>query len=666
MQPEDLLTRLRTFALRSKSPTVALSAIHRSLASERVSLAEIEAAAKELAVRGEFSVSAANNRIQSVTFSSLPLLALAEGYRQLGLDPTLPFPSPASLPVQIPEAQIETVDAAAGLALLLRVGSPGEAGTEAVAADGPPVAEESPPSQAVPASAGPAAFPPAARPAPVLKLIFPENVPALLVPRTLTGPELIATAIGRIGAFLQDPRIVSQADTRLRAALRGSEVVVRQTLEDITARPRKASAGILAPTELSVRFWGHLAKVVSAGISTGEDRDPPDPSLLQSVHIAAMASAHQKAVMERSRERAADRKGLEAQVRKAPFVYTTEMLFSLKDEKGAQLSAKHGRDFISAFVSEMTVSSEEGILPFLVPFGQYLVQRDFVVPVFLNTLGEASDALRAAYVKEWVALMRDDEVPGASRTDHAFARDVTRRVGELFPVLAAVADGAILTAASRNPALPDEWRTRLLRCFEREGALRPVVSLLGLSRAALVRDARTYLPFWQTAPIISSIVRFFRQLFRRSGQPMAAPAPSRSARTAAEPAAAGTSMEEARAVAEKLASERMRRAVQALLSHYVPEEESVEHALEELVERWNPLLEPGPKRDLVRDVNALAQDLIHPIRRSFIMRPPDLDRIMVLAEQLASSRSLAMIKSREPLLRYLSIIMLRTLLSPKG
>jgi hypothetical protein len=235
----------------------------------------------------------------------------------------------------------------------------------------------------------------------------------------------------------------------------------------------------------------------------------------------------------------------------------------------------------------------------------------------------------------------------------------------MFPVLAAVADGPVLSLASRNPTLPEEWRSQLLRCFEREGILRPVVSLLGLSRAALLRDARSYLPFWQTAPIISGIVRFFRQLFRRSSQSLVSPAPVRPARPPAEPETGETSIEEARAVAERLAQERMRRAVQALLSHYVSVDDTPEHALEELVERWNPLLEPGPKRDLVRDVTALAQDFIHPIRRSFIMRPPDLDRITALAEQLAASRSLAMIRNRDPLLRYISIIMLRSLLTSK-
>ena len=50
-------------------------------------------------------------------------------------------------------------------------------------------------------------------------------------------------------------------------------------------------------------------------------------------------------------------------------------------------------------------------------------------------------------------------------------------------------------------------------------------------------------------------------------------------------------------------------------------------ALEELADRWNPMIGHQPKRDLVNDVNALARDFLRPIRRSLVggftaTRPP--------------------------------------------
>ena len=94
----------------------------------------------------------------------------------------------------------------------------------------------------------------------------------------------------------------------------------------------------------------------------------------------------------------------------------------------------------------------------------------------------------------------------------------------------------------------------------------------------------------------------------------------------------------------------------------LPAEGRVDVVLADLAEKWNTLLEPGPKQDLLRDVNALVQDFVRPIRRDFIAKPPDISRVTALAEQLAASRSLAKIGNRDPLVRYIRLYMLRTLL----
>ena len=123
-------------------------------------------------------------------------------------------------------------------------------------------------------------------------------------------------------------------------------------------------------------------------------------------------------------------------------------------------------------------------------------------------------------------------------------------------------------------------------------------------------------------------------------------------------------MRGARSITEKQELGRFRRAIRALIARWVPPGASVDRTLEGLVDRWNPLIDPGPKQDLVKDVNALARDFLRPIRRSLVAQPPDAARIASLAEQLAASRSLAKIGNREPLLRYLSLYMLQALLNP--
>jgi hypothetical protein len=104
-----------------------------------------------------------------------------------------------------------------------------------------------------------------------------------------------------------------------------------------------------------------------------------------------------------------------------------------------------------------------------------------------------------------------------------------------------------------------------------------------------------------------------------------------------------------------------RRSIQALLSQYVPKGKTVEATLSELSEKWNPLYASEQKQNLVEDVNSLVRDFLRPVRRSFLTRPPDLKRIHALAEQLSTSRSLAKIKKKDILMRYIELYMVRCL-----
>jgi hypothetical protein len=103
------------------------------------------------------------------------------------------------------------------------------------------------------------------------------------------------------------------------------------------------------------------------------------------------------------------------------------------------------------------------------------------------------------------------------------------------------------------------------------------------------------------------------------------------------------------------------RSIQSLVSQYVPKGSTIDATLDELAEKWNPLFATEQKKDLVEDVNALVRDFLRPIRRSLLAQPPDVKRIHSLAEQLSTSKSLAKIKKRDILMRYIELFMIRCL-----
>jgi hypothetical protein len=160
-------------------------------------------------------------------------------------------------------------------------------------------------------------------------------------------------------------------------------------------------------------------------------------------------------------------------------------------------------------------------------------------------------------------------------------------------------------------------------------------------------------------PIIRQIVRFFRMLFegrpvrRRSAEPE-----GRQARPEEPP---GEEASFPSAIARERGLAVYQRAVQALRSQYVPAGKTVDGTLAELAEKWNPLYAVEQKRNLVEDVNSLVRDYLRPIKRTFHMSPPTLQRIHALAEKLSESKNLGKIKKRDILMRYIELYMIKCL-----
>jgi len=104
-----------------------------------------------------------------------------------------------------------------------------------------------------------------------------------------------------------------------------------------------------------------------------------------------------------------------------------------------------------------------------------------------------------------------------------------------------------------------------------------------------------------------------------------------------------------------------RKSVQSLVFQHVPDGKSLEGLLKELAEKWNPLYDSQQRRNLIEDINSLVRDFIRPLKRSFLLRPPDSKRIHNLAEQLSGSKNLTKITKRDALIRYLELYVIKCL-----
>jgi hypothetical protein len=625
MTGDELLEQLQAYALSSRNPRIDVRSFFRTLPRDLLTFQNVEEQVRELGFKGALAMEQEEGKPLVVTLPDLPTIALIDEYRRIAQEPERPFPREETAPLPIPPGDVVVMEAEGRLGVLFDELQTGLA--------------------------------------PIVKMVFPDDVPSLVVPRACARTELVDAAVARINRYLQGNRNGAYIESKLGTLLRGSEGPVRQALEDITLRPRKAAATILQPTEIAFRFWNHLAKVVIQDTTRKPERTALDTALLQSSHVLAWAVFHHKGVAQREQERAVDRKALELLVRKPPFVFEHRDLYELRDENGVTFSSKHSREFIHEFIRELQQKKDDSGLPAMLRFRHptgkdYFAHRDFIIPVFLNLLSETGEALRLDYVKEWLEEMRRDRTPPASQSDELFTRDLQARVSAQYPVLSVLSNGPVLNALLQAPGLDAGTAEELSRCFVAGGRLKSTARLLGLSRQRLWKEVLTYLPVWQSVPFLRAIARAFRKLLRgrESAAPSATAANSSARLNGADPHPGAT---------ERQQLQRFQARLRSLLNACIPEGRTEAAALEELIERWNPLLEPGPKEDLVHDVNALVQDFTRPVRRSLTAQLPDLPRIQALAEKLAASRSLSQIANKDALLRYLELYMLRCLLTPE-
>ena len=575
------------------------------------------------------------------------LEALAAAYRAIIADPSRPFPREETAPAPLPANELLPVEVKTGFTALLEQCKPGQDG--------------------------------------VVRLVFPDGIEDLVVPRAAVGAELVDAAVAKIGRWLSDGRNEAYVASKLAGILRGNEGAVHRLLEDATLRPHLAAAKVHEPDEISFRFWTHLANLVLTDLKKKSEKTSDDHGACQSAWIAGYAVFWRQGRRQQEQVRATDRRALEGLVRKPPYLFGLEDLYDLRDAKGNPYALKHSRSFITAFLREKTSASEPGHLPYLVRLSaqghEYYVQRDLVAPVFLQKITEASGEMHEQCLDAWVTALQRDERTKPMRSDEAFARDIEMRVKEDYPLLASLASGTLLEQARSETNVSEIARAELAKCFRRGGALAPFSDLLGLSRTQLLHEARSYLPFWQVIPVLNVIVRLLRRL-RGSAKGSAGtdagaapgPGPGEAARTiggadkvrpgrprgaAPDRGPAPAAKAPSPMAKDSLAS--YRKAIAALKARAVPAGKSLPAALDDLAEKWNPLFAEGPKANLVEDVNALARDFLRSLRRGFLVSPPTLERLRELAKQLAVHKHLEQIRKKEPLERYLEIYFLKIL-----
>ncbi|MBN2354032.1 MAG: hypothetical protein JXD23_15775 [Spirochaetales bacterium] len=574
---------------------------------------------------------------------------IAAAYEDIEQSPEFPFPTDADFPFTIPERLIMSIDVAKEFIDFL-----GEIDTVKT---------------------------------PLVKMVFPEGVKSLITAKDVVKTRLIECCLHKLGRYLQFKMNVSYMNNRLEAVLSGNLEAVRNMINDVIAKPKKVLQLFYDGDDFSSRFFSQFTAVIIKDYRDKKTKHVDEHGFLQSAYVLGYFAGYQKSVVQRRQQREMEQAQLEKLIRRPPYAFTAFDLYNLRDNRGMRYSEKYDRDFIQDFIRRMTTSTDRLKLPSLlsVRLGgdkDVFIHKDYLIPLFLNALKEASAQIYREYVDEWQTLLKNNTRLPSMKYDREFAAELEYKVKERYPLLNALRDPRILslTAEERDPS--DAQVTALSLCFSGKKTLKPINELLELRRDKIIATVKTLLPSWYTTPILKQIFFFFKWLLGRGNRGFKQQALRLWREVKNEDKAEAKNEEKGGAGREytdliaarktevdtreaarqsREAAAKMRKQLDSLRSVVIGRDVDLDNLLETLREKWNPLFDPAAKANLVEDVNCFVRDYLRRAKKTFRVRPPSAVQVRDMAHLLSENKNLQAIKKKETLRAYIEAYIIQVL-----
>jgi hypothetical protein len=598
-----------------------------------------------------------------IFFSRYFIEALHKAYKAIEAKPDLPFPVAEDLKITIPEHLITELNIKTDFVSAL-----GEMQTEKTQ---------------------------------ILRVTFPQLINPLLVTSDLVERKLMELAVQKLRLYLESRNNASYIAHRLHPALRGNEHGLRDMISAVMTKPGRAIGTLLEPSDFSFRFWAHFANLVLQEHKDISEKTAEEQSYCQASYLVGFYNVHYRGREQKKNEKSILVKKFETQFHKYPYAYTLKDLYNVRDVKGVPLIRQNTKDVFLEYLEKKTKAESYEKLPELVQIKtihgkNYYIHKDLLVPLFVKMLHEQAREINDYYIDEWVKLLKENRRITAMSEDQEFDRDLDITLKNRAPFLYSLLNYNLLYLAKEQGKINyDMARTMDQVLDEKKGQLQPLSKILGLSRKAVLDDAKLRVPIWRRLILFRGLFYFFRNIFRgirkalrksREGAPARAPdhgAPDARSHSTGKsgvgaPAthSAGTVFSEAGGSATEAAEQvgsttlrpvtsqqlaAYRKAVSSLKEQFVGSDRTIADNLNQLIEKWNPLYDPQARKNLVEDVNAMVRDYLRNIRRTFRITPPNAARIRSLAEKLAANKSFDRIKRKDYFTRYIEIYMIKLL-----
>ena len=599
---------------------------------------------EDLASRGICFLDYEDVNIVSVQYPAYLLEALDSIYRDIEKDPSIPFPTTETFANTLPDNMIQVVNVKNDFVEWL--------GYEEMSK---PI---------------------------VIRLEFPEGFKNILLSSRIFFNSLLELSLEKVRAYLRDQSNFNYMYHKLAGILSNQEVSVQPFLEDIVGKPNKTVETILKPTDFTFRAWTTLGNILIHDIKQKASKLASEISLCQASYLIGFYNVRNKGIEQRKKENESSMKQLETALKKSPYFFTLQEIYNLKGSKSVPFVKKIGKDKIHAFLDKRTKSEDKNSFPELIRIktekkNEFFINKDTLLILLLRKLDSMRTQVQNGLLEEWMRAYRDFKKLPEMKSDEKYEAATADRVKKGDPLLWAMLRFELLYLLAEEAEVSPHVKNEVENMIDtKERALRPLPEILKLEREEMLEDVKGRLPIWMTTPVLSGIVLLLKRLLtsskpdkkkkKKKARKAGRAAGKGGAAAAAPPrrdAVHGTGgVQGAEGQSTKVKLVQFREQIGKLKEEYVGSSQSVERTLEGLIEKWNTLLDPKARENLVEDVNSAIRDYIRRFKSTLIASPPDSEQLQRIAIRLAEQPIFAGIKRKEDFWRYIELYIIKQLI----
>jgi len=608
---------------------------------------------KALARKNQCELVYKDGTLERIDFPQYFSTVLKKSYSDLEKTPDLPFPDEDSLGLPVPLNLITAVNVQSGLASYLR--------------------EDKTSSSSI------------------IRLLFPENLGSIVIAAGSVPNQLLELCIQKIKLYLTHGNNIGYVQSRLRPGFITNPNLLKEMINSVAIKPGNAAASFKESSDLTFRFWANLTNLIAKEYKEKKDMLTLERDICKAAYILSVFNVFFR---ETIKQQVDDKKNalaeLESQLHNAPFIYSLNDIYGLKDKKGSPLITPDSKDVAVRFLETKTRPKAKQILPDLMRIqtpdrNEYYIYKEHVPDVFAQRLNRASEELRHHYTSKWLDSIWRNEKPESMLSENSFLQDLTNIVRSYYPLLQYFLNYNVLTGVEKDVKINYDLFPECDRCLDRRNyRLKPLDEILRLDRKSLVKETRNELPIWGRMAITRKLGLMLAKIFKGLGRSIresrsqvqlnhkrgsvktisikdqlggAKSAVPQKAKMVVG-AAGSKKRAKSKAVDSKVA---YNKALLELKDQLIGEHASIPTTLSELIEKWNPLYEPQARKNLIEDVNSMVRDFIRGLKRGIRNKPPDAERVRAVATKLSQNTVFDRIIQKEHFKRYIEVYILRLL-----